>query len=137
MDNKIYYKKGYKYQLTEDFEIQIKIFPDEDIDTEYIKLTKEGLLFIRKGYAWDGPSGPTYDTKSFMRGSLVHDALYQLIRMGELLTEDRALADLELKEICIRDNMNKFYAKMVYRSIRVFGKPSANPKNKHKIESAP
>jgi hypothetical protein len=37
-----------------------------------------------KGYAWNGPSGPTLDTRNFMRGSLVHDALYQLMREGRM-----------------------------------------------------
>ena len=82
----IAYKKGYKYQLTEAYTVDILIHPDADIHSNsgYIDLTAEGTLTIKKGYAWDGPSGPTVDTRNFMRGSLVHDALYQLMREGAL-----------------------------------------------------
>jgi len=136
-NKKIAYKKGYKYQLKEDFSIQIRILPDEDIETEYINLSCKGILLIKNGYAWDGPSGPTFDTKSFMRGSLVHDALYQLIRLEKLKPEDRILADSELKDICIRDGMNRVYASIVYRSVRYFGKPATDPAKEHEIETAP
>ena len=72
----ISYKSGYKYQLYEDYAVMIGMIPPDDVVTDYIELNSDGLLTIRKGYAWDGPSGPTIDTLNFMRGSLVHDALY-------------------------------------------------------------
>ena len=75
--NCILYNGGYKYQLKETSTIAIDISPETPIDTEYITLDSQGNLTIKKGYAWDGPSGPTIDTLTFMRGSLVHDALYQ------------------------------------------------------------
>lgn len=75
----ILYKEGYKYQLAEEYTISIPIKPDSNIISDYIDLNNDGELVIKKGYAWDGPSGPTIDSLNFMRGSLVHDALYQLI----------------------------------------------------------
>jgi len=53
----------------------------------YLKLDGDGQFEFSKGYAWDGPSGSTVDTLNFMRGSLVHDALYQLIRMEKILPQ--------------------------------------------------
>ena len=78
----ISYKKGYKYQLVEAYTVKISIRPKKSVasPSEFIVLTADGLLTINKGYAWDGPSGPALDTCNFMRGSLVHDALYQLMR---------------------------------------------------------
>jgi len=76
----IAYKGGYKYQLKEDYVTETRITPPTPIQTEYIALTSQGRISIKRGYAWDGPSGPTIDTLNFMRGSIVHDALYQLIR---------------------------------------------------------
>ena len=73
----IAYKAGYKYQLKARYAVQIDIRPAAPIDMEYLGLTTDGTLTVKKGYAWDGPSGPTIDTLNFMRGSLVHDALYQ------------------------------------------------------------
>jgi len=78
-------------------------------------------LTIHEGYAWDGASGPTIDTKSFMRGSLVHDALYQLISTKKLGKEHRRDADKVLYRICREDGMSWFRAKYVYYAVRKFG----------------
>ena len=40
-----------------------------------MKVTGKSICFDR-GYAWDGPSGPTIDTPDAMPASLVHDGLY-------------------------------------------------------------
>ncbi len=71
----------YKYQLMADYILQIDIKPIQNIELKFLSLSSEGALPIKKFYAWDGPSGPTIDTRDFMRGSLVHDALYQLMRL--------------------------------------------------------
>ena len=68
----IKYKDGYKYQLAETYSVWVAIVPATAIRHNFISLSPLGFLSIRKGYAWDGPSGPTIDTKNFMRGSLVH-----------------------------------------------------------------
>ena len=73
----ILYKKRlhYKYILQSDFNLQIPIKPEKNINNPYISLDVSGNLRIHQGYAWDGASGPAFDTKNFMQGSLVHDAL--------------------------------------------------------------
>lgn len=117
--------KGYKYQTTKDYWVDLpKIFEKFSIFTNFITLQK-GRLTIIKGYAWDGPSGPTVDTPSFMRGSLIHDALYQLIREGYLPFEMRIEADKILKSICLEDGMKEWRANYVYFFVRVFGSNSA------------
>ena len=83
------------------------------------------MLTINKGYSWDGPSGPTFDSSNFMQGSLVHDALYQLIREGVLPTDERKRADEIMREICLQDGMSKFRAWYLYRGVRRFGASSA------------
>ena len=80
----IYYRSGYKYQLASSYSVLTPIIPLSPISTEYIRLDATGWLFIREGYAWDGASGPAIDTKSIMRGSLVHDALHQWTREKRL-----------------------------------------------------
>lgn len=137
MSNKIYYKKGYKYQLKKDYECKIDILPIEDIKTEYVKLSVDGILWIKNGYAWDGPSGPAIDTKTFMRGSLVHDALYQLIRLWFLTEKDKIKVDKELKKICLEDGMNRFRANYVYFFVKTFGKYAIDPNIEKEIEQAP
>ena len=72
MSGRICYKDvhQYKYQLLETYQVEIDNRPPANINTTFIKLTTEGLLTISEGYSWDGPSGPTIDTNSFMRAHL-------------------------------------------------------------------
>ena len=118
--------KRYKYQLRQPYKLSIGIH-GYAIDTPYLKLSNSGLLVIAEGYAWDGPSGPTIDTLNFMRGSLVHDALYQLIRREVLPPRYKAYADLLLKRICLEDGMSNFRAAYVYQAVKLFGGASAKP----------
>ncbi|OIQ00711.1 MAG: hypothetical protein AUK35_02375 [Zetaproteobacteria bacterium CG2_30_46_52] len=136
----IAYKSGYKYQMVMAYEVNIPIKPALDIFTDYINLTQGGLLTIKKGYAWDGPSGPTIDTPNFMRGSLVHDALYQLMR-----TEDehfskgqyRDAADRLLRSMCREDGMSWVRAWWVYHGLKIGGDAAADPSHKKATQHAP
>ena len=96
-------KRYYKYRLEESFEFQLRRYGIKDCfcKTPFIELTG-GRIIIKKGYAWDGASGPTIDTKSSMRASLVHDALYQLIRLKLLPFSYKAIADKNFYNICLR-----------------------------------
>lgn len=106
--NHIVYKnlKNYKYQLVKSYNFQTEIKTDLSLKIGksevkvFVNLDPEGLLKIEAGYAWDGPSGPTIDTKTFIRGSLIHDALYQLMREEKLdRIKYRENADQLLKKI--------------------------------------
>lgn len=125
---KAYYRKlhKYKYQLTEKFAHKTNIL-GYDITTDYIRLERNGLLSIEKGYCWDGPSGPTLDTKSSIRGSLAHDALYQLIRMGLLPFSERPATDKELYRLCLEDSMWKWRAWLWYRTVGKAAASAAEP----------
>ncbi len=120
--------EGYEYDLDKCVTYPTSI--PGIVDTKYLKL-KKGVLSMLKGYAWDGPSGPTIDTKSFMRGSLIHDALYQLMREGYIDRKKwRKEADLLLRKICLEDGMSKFRAWYVYHSVRMFAEKSSFPRKK-------
>lgn len=120
MKPKIRYRAGYKYQLHEAYRVRTGI-TGYLISTGYIALDLDGLLHIQDGYAWDGPSGPTIDTPSFMRGSLVHDALYQLIAIGAIGINHRKEADILLRQICREDGMGAIRAWWVYQGVRFGG----------------
>ena len=134
----IAYAKGYKYQLRENYVVLIGIRPEFEIKTNYILLSVDGTLTVVAGYAWDGPSGPTIDTLNFMRGSLVHDALYQLMR-ERYLDHDlhRDAADRELQRICIEDGMSKIRSLWVYYGLRIGGSKAADPLNDNPTIYAP
>lgn len=118
----------YKYQLVESYDVDIHIIPSEAIETPYILLSQNGLLTIRSHYAWDGASGSSFDTTTIMRASLVHDALYQLMRLNKLdHLVHRKRADTLFYDICREDGMWCFRAWYSYWALRFFGKRAALP----------
>lgn len=132
----IRYRDGYKYQLLQTSINKLGFAPPKDIFTEFISFrAADGVLSVRQWYAWDGPSGPTIDTKDFMHGSLVHDALYQLMREGHLPLVFKDLADKELHRLCLEDGMSRLRAWYVYQAVRLFGMGSAKPQVEPAIEA--
>lgn len=75
-----------------------------------------------------------------MRGSLVHDALYQLMRREPIKFPAewwRDEADLELQRICRQDGMSSFWAWVVYQGVHKFGEPATTPEARKKKHTAP
>lgn len=93
------------------------------IETEYVDMSA-GVLWIREGYRWDGASGPTLDTPSTMRASLIHDALYQLMRDGHLSQGRKRMADEIFYSVLLEDGMGKLRAFLWYVGVRLFGHSS-------------
>ena len=117
----------WKYQLVEPLEIKTGFTPPNNIETEFISLNIDGALRLKNYYAWDGASGPCFDTPRIMKGSLVHDALYQLMRLGLLERSYRKFADQALKQICLQNGMNKFWAEVVYWGVRILAYAAVLP----------
>jgi hypothetical protein len=116
----------YKFILTENYDILIPIYPFKQLTVQndsqkYIELNELGQLTIFKGYAWDGASGGAIQTDTNLRGALVHDALYQLLRSKLLTPEYRLIADQIFYDILREDGMNWFRAQYFYRLVRLFG----------------
>jgi hypothetical protein len=130
------YRSGYKYQLAEGERVQTAIRPPQDIVCEFLALSRDGVLYISPGYAWDGATCFP-DFKSIMRGSLIHDALYQLLRSGDLPPHWKDSADEELRIACIQDGMWKWLANSVYAAVQRFGKGSTEPEARRPIMVAP
>lgn len=118
-------RRKYKYNLSEVATFDVGIIPKTEIVTRFLTLSLDGILTIKAEYAWDGASGPAFDTKNFMQGSLAHDALYQLMRMGLLDRAYRKQADLVLKAICRADGMSWIRAAWIYRAVRIWSGKSA------------
>lgn len=122
--------KGYKYRLKEDFFIYLPELLNYSIQTPYIQVKPNGHMMITEEYAWDGASGPTIDTKSSMRGSLVHDALAQLMRMGLLPASFRKVSDAILERINLEDGMWPVRANIWEKILNKFGGFSILPRPK-------
>ncbi len=125
----IKYNKTYKYKLAEaeHYNLTPYLGRNKLVHVGDWFALNEGMLIIYKGYIWDGPSGPTLDTPDFMLGSLVHDAMYQLMREEILDQRLRKVADQVLYDICIDAGMPWWRAQYVYWAVRMFGAKNARP----------
>ena len=130
------YRDSYKYQLYADeaFITGIKGF---EVHSDFIDLMPDGKLTCKKGYAWDGASGPTWDSKSSMRGSLIHDAGYQLMREGHLPLDYKVVFDGLFYLTLIHDGMSKARAYIWYKGVLWFATSATLPENDRPILLAP
>lgn len=117
----IAYREGYKFQLYWNYHYQTKIMGVRAEIPGKLFLDTDGILIVYAGYAWDGASGPAIDTNNFMRGSLIHDALYQLIGEGMLPFHYRRAADDILIKICKEDGMSAPRRWWVKLAVNTFG----------------
>ena len=132
MKSSLYNEVDWKYVLREDYrtEFPVWFFRDgEDFSlTPKLFLGIVGKeLVILKGYAWNGASGPTLDTDSTMGPALVHDALYQLMRMRVLPLRMRRLADAWFRDLLKEEGMLFFRRWYFFAAVRLFGRSSADP----------
>ncbi len=119
----------YKYQLLAEYRRELeRRFESEPGGNTYVRLGTDGVLVIAPHYAWDGPSGPVPDTHRNLEASLVHDALYQLMREGYL---DAALhrdwSDRLFAEMCRDRGVWRPVARLYYWGLRWFGGRFARP----------
>jgi hypothetical protein len=118
------YSKCTKYKYITRKPITFIVFDDlanHNATTSHISLF-DGQLHIRAGYAWDGASGPTIDTKAMIKASLLHDALYQLIRAHRLPLTLREECDNIFHWYLRKFGMSKFRAWYVRKGVRWFGR---------------
>lgn len=138
-----YRKLGrYKYQLESNYTVPIleewgRALSETPwrfgISIEGFVYLREGSLTIISGYSWDGTSGlpELFDNRieALRRGSLVHDALYQLMREKHLdYRNDREMADKLMQQICLEDGLHPALAWLIYTVLRRFGEFAARPK---------
>ena len=111
---------GYKYQVAEMLVIRIPIF--DDVILSHSMFTMHGgILIVHAGYCWDGASGPTWDDKSNITPSLIHDVLYQAIRCGLLSPDRRQDADYVLNQLARERGMGAFRRLTWFNGLSLFG----------------
>ena len=90
-------KKKWKYKVYEDCEFTLnRHFPK--VEHPFFTINKNKMI-VKKGYTWDGPSGPVIDTKKLILVSLPHDVFYQSIRENLLDECWKNDADKEFEEM--------------------------------------
>jgi len=126
----IQYRAGYKYQLVQTYIHKLPFpAPVVALDHEFLAISSDGYLMIKWGYAWDGPSGPTVDTPDSMRGALVHDAGYQLMRDGYLDRDIfKPLFDRLLVSLCAEDGMGPIRRWFWYQAVEDFAFSATQPR---------
>lgn len=131
------YKAGYKYQLAETYSIAMPWLADQpDHAADWLNVAG-ATLTIERGYCWDGASGPTWDSRSSMRASLVHDALYQLMRLGVLPEACREMADQALYDLCVEDGMFRPRAWAWWKAVRLMAAGAAKNGTDREVLTAP
>jgi hypothetical protein len=119
------YGGTYKWNLDQNASIQTDIYLLAGHIGPYLQLDEGGRLTCSLGYQWDGASFIAVDTATIMRGSLFHDALYQLMREGVVSRKNRKKADQILRDLCLADGMTRIRAAWVYSFVRVFARSAS------------
>lgn len=133
----IKYRAGFKYQLAEDYKVSTPIIGNS-VKHEFFTLAKNGNLWIKRAYAWDGASGPTFDTKSSMRPSLVHDVFCQMMR-SRLIDYDKWQDTVNefFKQQCIEDGMWGARAWLWYQAVEFANAGHPDQPDSNPIQEAP
>jgi hypothetical protein len=108
---KIRYIKGIKYWVVEDvIPVQTPVIGVTIID-RFFRLDPDGMLSIFAGFAWDGPSGWTFDTKDSMGPSAVHDVFCICMRDGRLSYDQwQDIVNEFFRKQCLEDGMPEWRA---------------------------
>jgi hypothetical protein len=140
------YKKidhpDYKYELVEDYSIQLDFYPPEgkDIITAWFCWWEDGRILIKAGYGWDGVSGPMMDTINTMIPGCLHDFGYQGLRESLFPQSYKRLFDLMFQKLMITCSKsegmipkawNWTRAKYAYLGVKFFGSKYCKPVKQH------
>lgn len=112
---------GYKLLETVSAVTLVSIERDVHLADRLISLSANGVISIKDGYVWDGATC-AIDTADFILGSLVHDALYHLIRVNAVPASMRLNADKTLCILLKKAGMSWFRRMYVYYMVRLFGR---------------
>jgi len=134
---RIRYKRGFKFVTVGIVTEYVGIFPPKSICFEWGLLSINGYLTVKDEYPWNGMSGIPLNIKSSVRGVLIHDVLYRLIRLGLLDIKWKTPGDEVLRKFCIEDGMWKWVADTIFAAVQRWGLSSTGPKAEPKIMEAP
>jgi len=134
---KIYYRKGsWKYQLAHDFVIDTGI-TGHCFYHSIFKMDSVGTLTIKSGYSWDGCSGPTWDDDTNMVAGLVHDALYQAMRLGLIPTSLRGIVDKLFLSLLTLYGMGRVRRWLYYKAVDKMAAAHVKDSRREEIHHSP
>ncbi len=119
----------YKYQLAERLIHKVGLPDAIGLSGDFVRIENSELI-LRKYYAWDGSTVPMKkwlkivgwkSDKFCKKASVIHDALYQLMRAGLLDKDYKDIADQLYRGLCVKGGMSKWQANLRYWALNKFG----------------
>ena len=131
-------KSGKKYSLAKSFIVTLPSGKSSEKTKEATLHTPTGYivlsacrggykLVVPLGWEWDGPSGPTLDTPNNLLPSLVHDALYALMRASLLDLSTRSWADRVFYQLLRQEGVGWFRANYYWLGVSLGAEWAARP----------
>lgn len=137
-DQDVKYKAGYKIGTAELIVWSTNFRPDSHIRTRFLELHMDGTLYIRPGFMSDGVSFFLLARVGVLkRAGVVHDALYWLMRNGQLPYREWEAADDEFHRVALDAGAWRWFATLVTKGLKMAAGYYAQPKNKRKVRNAP
>ena len=139
----LYFTSGYKHKVEKDLTIYLPWLRTYDINLDHIRLTPNGFLTAKRGWGWDGASGPTWDTQSSHRGSCFHDVMCYLMRKSYIDIGYKDHADQMAYQLWTMDSKKGWRWLLIPRyklwkfALNTVGKTGSRPKDMREIRKAP
>ena len=117
-----------KYVLLKDLDCG-DLYRDVTVDSEYIKIDKEGNIKLLQGYTWNG-TNCFWDFEKDQHAVALHDALYYLMKHQVLDIRYRKMSDNFLRRMLKKDwKCKNIYLRalhhlridLMYFAVRLFG----------------
>lgn len=123
---------------------RVPIYPKKAVRGRFWTLAADGLLIIKSGFVWDGPSGDIFglidltpNEPETMRASLVHDVLARAMTDGKIGYEWISTSNWLLKQMLIEDGFDRGRAQLWYSMLERFWRPYAANKPSRPVLTAP
>jgi hypothetical protein len=130
--------------VAEDWTVQTNLYPVIAIATKWVDLDCDGLMLIREGFGSDGTSFlekilgyiPWLGKKLMrllLKGSIGHDGIYYLFKIGDLPLSWRPAADIFARNTWISSGVYRWFADICLWALRKLGGTAALPENARPI----
>ena len=115
----VFNREGVKYSFAADFNHKLS-YEHAAFVMRYVSCRGKVMIF-KRGYGWDGPSGPAYDNPETIIPSAVHDAFYGHFLEYGCTRRERCLADKEYRSMLVAYGYPRWRAWVHYAALRVAG----------------
>jgi hypothetical protein len=129
------YLTGFKFVVFDDFSRQTNI-KGFNVTLGLTSLDENGLLSIRKNFAWDGSSAPILDFRSTLEGSCDHDALCDMVNQGLLPSYLQPIIDQVYYDVCREKGFPEILARIRLIVIRWYQTGKGAKRFHRKVQEA-